>query len=167
MRTTDSAGTRRAAEGRCLTVDALSLPINISRYVPRSEQPIPTRADRRRHPHRGKSRDIGRGCRAHLACDCRIRAICLLRRGRHGILNYPWCIIGDDRGIDCVFSSRRNVLRTDGIGGLPGQCILCLILAAAFHAGAADETLKFRTISVQLRTSATLMGPLHGAGIVF
>jgi hypothetical protein len=22
-------------------------------------------------------------------------------------VNYPWCIIGDNRGLDCVFSSRE------------------------------------------------------------
>jgi hypothetical protein len=51
-----------------------------------------------------------------------------------------------------------------------GPCILCLIPAATFHAAAADETLKFRTImpSVQTQDVGNVDGPLvplHGAGI--
>jgi hypothetical protein len=28
-------------------------------------------------------------------------------------VNYPWCIVGDTRGIDCVFSTEEQC-RTDG-----------------------------------------------------
>jgi hypothetical protein len=38
-------------------------------------------------------------------------------------VNYPWCIIGDTRGMDCVFSSREQC-STDGRNrGFGGQCI--------------------------------------------
>jgi hypothetical protein len=82
--------------------ERIELADNISRYAPRREQPIPTRAGRRRQPHRGKKS----GCRALLACDCpHSRYLrCSLRREDLAYVNYPWCIIGDDRGIDCVFS---------------------------------------------------------------
>ncbi len=38
-------------------------------------------------------------------------------------VNYPWCIIGDTRGIDCVFMTREQCA-TDGRNrGFGGQCI--------------------------------------------
>ena len=38
-------------------------------------------------------------------------------------VNYPWCIVGDTRGIDCVFMSREQCA-TDGRNrGFGGQCI--------------------------------------------
>ncbi len=38
-------------------------------------------------------------------------------------VNYPWCVIGESRGIDCVFTSREQCAM-DGRGrGFGGQCI--------------------------------------------
>ncbi len=38
-------------------------------------------------------------------------------------VNYPWCIIGDTRGIDCVFSTREQCI-TDGRNrGFGSQCV--------------------------------------------
>jgi hypothetical protein len=38
-------------------------------------------------------------------------------------VNYPWCIIGDHRGIDCVFSSREQCAQDGRNRGFGGQCI--------------------------------------------
>jgi Protein of unknown function (DUF3551) len=38
-------------------------------------------------------------------------------------VNYPWCIIGDSRGIDCVFSSRDQCTMDGRNRGFGGQCI--------------------------------------------
>ena len=38
-------------------------------------------------------------------------------------LNYPWCIIGDTRGIDCVFTSREQCTFDGRNRGFGGQCI--------------------------------------------
>jgi hypothetical protein len=38
-------------------------------------------------------------------------------------VNYPWCIIGDTRGIDCVFSSREQCVQDGRNRGFGGQCI--------------------------------------------
>ena len=38
-------------------------------------------------------------------------------------VNYPWCIIGDTRGIDCVFSSREQCSQDGRNRGFGGQCI--------------------------------------------
>ena len=41
----------------------------------------------------------------------------------HAYVNYPWCAIGDTRGVDCIFSSREQCAE-DGRGrGFGGQCI--------------------------------------------
>ena len=38
-------------------------------------------------------------------------------------VNYPWCIHGDARGLECVFSTREQC-NADGRGrGFGGQCI--------------------------------------------
>jgi hypothetical protein len=37
-------------------------------------------------------------------------------------LNYPWCIIGDTRGIDCVFMSREQCSADGRNRGFGGQC---------------------------------------------
>jgi hypothetical protein len=37
--------------------------------------------------------------------------------------NYPWCIIGDTRGIDCVFTSREQCSVDGRNRGFGGQCI--------------------------------------------
>jgi len=38
-------------------------------------------------------------------------------------VNYPWCIIGDSRGIDCVFSSREQCSQDGRNRGFGGQCM--------------------------------------------
>ena len=37
--------------------------------------------------------------------------------------NYPWCIIGDTRGIDCLFMSREQCAADGRNRGFGGQCI--------------------------------------------
>jgi Protein of unknown function (DUF3551) len=38
-------------------------------------------------------------------------------------VNYPWCIIGDTRGLDCVFTSREQCAMDGRNRGFGGQCI--------------------------------------------
>jgi hypothetical protein len=38
-------------------------------------------------------------------------------------LSYPWCIIGDTRGFECVFSSREQCMQDARNRGFGGQCI--------------------------------------------
>jgi hypothetical protein len=38
-------------------------------------------------------------------------------------MNYPWCIIGDTRGIDCVFMTREQCSLDGRNRGFGGQCI--------------------------------------------
>jgi hypothetical protein len=40
----------------------------------------------------------------------------------HGYVNYPWCVMGDARGMDCVFSTKEQCAQ-DGRGrGFGSQC---------------------------------------------
>lgn len=41
----------------------------------------------------------------------------------HARVNYPWCIIGDSRGIDCYFLSREQCAKDGRNRGFGGQCI--------------------------------------------
>jgi Protein of unknown function (DUF3551) len=42
--------------------------------------------------------------------------------GQLHALNYPWCAIGEGRGVDCVFASKMQCAQ-DGRGrGFGGQC---------------------------------------------
>jgi Protein of unknown function (DUF3551) len=41
----------------------------------------------------------------------------------HAEVNYPWCIIGDTRGLECVFSSREQCAQDGRNRGFGGQCI--------------------------------------------
>jgi hypothetical protein len=41
----------------------------------------------------------------------------------HAYVSYPWCIIGDTRGVDCVFSSREQCAQDGRNRGFGGQCI--------------------------------------------
>jgi hypothetical protein len=41
----------------------------------------------------------------------------------HAYVNYPWCIIGETRGIDCVFSSREQCAMDGRNRGFGGQCV--------------------------------------------
>jgi hypothetical protein len=38
-------------------------------------------------------------------------------------VNYPWCIIGDTRAVDCVFSSREQCAQDGRNRGFGGQCM--------------------------------------------
>ena len=38
-------------------------------------------------------------------------------------VNYPWCIMGDTRGFECVFSSREQCMQDGRNRGFGGQCI--------------------------------------------
>jgi hypothetical protein len=37
--------------------------------------------------------------------------------------DYPWCIMGDTRGYECVFSSREQCMQDGRNGGFGGQCM--------------------------------------------
>jgi len=40
----------------------------------------------------------------------------------HAYVNYPWCAVGESRGMDCVFATREQCA-ADGRGrGFGGQC---------------------------------------------
>ena len=41
----------------------------------------------------------------------------------HAAVNYPWCIIGETRGVDCVFASREQCAQDGRNRGFGGQCI--------------------------------------------
>jgi hypothetical protein len=41
----------------------------------------------------------------------------------HAEINYPWCIIGDTRGFECVFSTREQCMQDGRNRGFGGQCI--------------------------------------------
>jgi Protein of unknown function (DUF3551) len=41
----------------------------------------------------------------------------------HAELNYPWCLMGDTRGYECVFSSREQCAQDGRNRGFGGQCI--------------------------------------------
>jgi hypothetical protein len=38
-------------------------------------------------------------------------------------VNYPWCMIGDTRAVDCVFSSREQCAQDRRNRGFGGQCM--------------------------------------------
>src|ERR1700746_1080595 len=40
----------------------------------------------------------------------------------HAELNYPWCLMGDTRGYECVFSSREPCAQDGRNLGFGGQC---------------------------------------------
>ena len=41
----------------------------------------------------------------------------------HAYVNYPWCIVGDTRGIDCVFASREQCTQDGKNRGFGTQCM--------------------------------------------
>jgi hypothetical protein len=41
----------------------------------------------------------------------------------HAYVTYPWCIIGDTRGRECIFSSREQCAQDGRNRGFGGQCI--------------------------------------------
>jgi Protein of unknown function (DUF3551) len=58
-----------------------------------------------------------------MAAGLALSAVVAASGKANAYLNYPWCIIGDTRGIDCVFVSREQCA-TDGRNrGFGGQCI--------------------------------------------
>jgi hypothetical protein len=61
----------------------------------------------------------------------------------HAYVSYPWCIIGDTRGLDCVFSSREQCAQDGRNRGFGGQCIQ----NPAYHAApsAVPSIVKKRT----------------------
>jgi hypothetical protein len=38
-------------------------------------------------------------------------------------VNYPWCLMGDTRGYECVFSSREQCMQDGRNRGFGGQCV--------------------------------------------
>jgi hypothetical protein len=38
-------------------------------------------------------------------------------------VNYPWCIHGESRGVECVFSSREQCAQDGRSRGFGGQCV--------------------------------------------
>jgi Protein of unknown function (DUF3551) len=41
----------------------------------------------------------------------------------HAEVNYPWCLMGDTRAVDCYFSSREQCAKDGRNRGFGGQCI--------------------------------------------
>jgi hypothetical protein len=41
----------------------------------------------------------------------------------HADVNYPWCIIGDTRAVDCYLSSREQCMQDGRNRGFGSQCI--------------------------------------------
>jgi Protein of unknown function (DUF3551) len=41
----------------------------------------------------------------------------------HADINYPWCIMGDTRGYECVFSTREQCMQDGRNRGFGGQCV--------------------------------------------
>jgi len=41
----------------------------------------------------------------------------------HADVNYPWCLMGDTRGYECVFSSREQCAQDGRNRGFGGQCV--------------------------------------------
>jgi hypothetical protein len=41
----------------------------------------------------------------------------------HADVNYPWCLMGDTRGYECVFTSREQCMQDGRNRGFGGQCI--------------------------------------------
>jgi hypothetical protein len=58
-------------------------------------------------------------------------------------VSYPWCIIGDTRGIECVFSSREQCAQDGRNRGFGGQCMQNPFYNAA--PSAVPVTVKKRT----------------------
>jgi hypothetical protein len=41
----------------------------------------------------------------------------------HAAVNYPWCIHGESRGVECVYTSRAQCAESGRGRGFGGQCI--------------------------------------------
>jgi hypothetical protein len=67
----------------------------------------------------------------------------------HAEINYPWCIIGDSRGLDCVFTSREQCAQDGRNRGFGGQCVQ----NPAYKPGAPTVSGEKRTVSQSTRPS--------------
>jgi Protein of unknown function (DUF3551) len=52
-----------------------------------------------------------------------LSALCAASGKVHGEVNYPWCVIGDSRGFECIFSSREQCMQDGRNRGFGGQCM--------------------------------------------
>jgi Protein of unknown function (DUF3551) len=79
----------------------------------------------------------------------------------HAAVNYPWCIMGDTRGFECVFSSREQCVQDGRNRGFGGQCIqnpaykpgAPTVSGAAQAPPTASAPVKKRTLSQTARPS--------------
>jgi Protein of unknown function (DUF3551) len=69
----------------------------------------------------------------------------------HAEVNYPWCLMGDTRGYECVFSSREQCAQDGRNRGFGSQCIQ----NPAYKPGAP-------TISGEKRTASQTARPSQG-----
>jgi Protein of unknown function (DUF3551) len=67
----------------------------------------------------------------------------------HAEINYPWCLMGDTRGYECVFSSREQCKQDGRNRGFGGQCIQ----NPAYKPGAP-------TVSGAVQSPPTVSGPV-------
>ena len=67
----------------------------------------------------------------------------------HADVSYPWCLMGDTRGYECVFSSREQCAQDGRNRGFGGQCIQ----NPAYRPGAPTVSGKKRTVSQIAGTS--------------
>jgi Protein of unknown function (DUF3551) len=52
-----------------------------------------------------------------------LSAVIAVSAKANAYLNYPWCIVGDTRGIDCVFSTQEQCTQDGRNRGFGSQCI--------------------------------------------
>jgi hypothetical protein len=67
----------------------------------------------------------------------------------HADVNYPWCLMGDTRGYECVFSSREQCAQDGRNRGFGGQCVQ----NPAYKPGAPTVSGKKGTVSQTARPS--------------
>jgi hypothetical protein len=79
----------------------------------------------------------------------------------HAEVNYPWCIIGDNRGLDCVFSSREQCAQDGRNRGFGGQCIK----NPYYNPGAPTVSGEKPTVSQTARPSQAVSGPATCTGL--
>jgi hypothetical protein len=76
----------------------------------------------------------------------------------HAEVNYPWCIIGDTRAVDCYFSSREQCMQDGRNRGFGSQCIK----NPAYKPGAPTVSgplgPRNRTVSQRLSQAVTCTG---------
>lgn len=70
--------------------------------------------------------------------------LCAVVAGKvHAYVDYPWCVMGETRGFECVFSSREQCMQDGRNRGFGGQCIQ----NPAYKAGLPAVSGKKRTVS--------------------